>query len=266
MHQFYPKVSFCQYPRVNYFGVDFVHNEKMDIYEIRRLNLIKLIDEKCNGSDAAFARAINKDASYITRCKYPEGKAGKKRISDAIISATIAKFDLPVGWMDISDDEHHKLNRTDRLNIRENINEYSNAVSLPLLNISASMGAGENNYDEIVVDMLRVSKSWINKTLSPISDIRNLSFIHAIGDSMSPTFGDGDILLVDSGIKNVTSDSVYVIEAHERLFIKRVRRRLDGKYEISSDNPAVKTVDTLNGNHQVTIKGRVVWVWNGRKV
>lgn len=151
--------------------------------------------------------------------------------------------------------------------IRPLLQSDTNGITLPLLNVRASMGKGDNvNDHELVIDILRIKKSWVDKTLRNITNINNLSFIHAIGDSMHPTFNDGDILLVDSGAIDVSSDSVYVLEAHERLFIKRVRRRLDGNYEISSDNPAVKTVDTLNGDHQVTIKGRVVWVWNGRKV
>jgi phage repressor protein C with HTH and peptisase S24 domain len=56
------------------------------------------------------------------------------------------------------------------------------------------------------------------------------------------------------------------LEAHGRLFIKRVRQRLDGSYEISSDNPAHKTVDVLDGAHEVRVIGRVLWAWNGRKM
>ena len=138
---------------------------------------------------------------------------------------------------------------------------------IPLLNVSASMGDGAQLQDnEVVIDILKVSKSWVSKTLSNVTRITNLHFIHAIGDSMYPTFNDGDILLVDTGVKNVTSDSVYVLDAHDQLFIKRVRRRIDGTFEISSDNPSVKTVDVLNGNNEVVVKGRVVWVWNGKKV
>jgi len=144
----------------------------------------------------------------------------------------------------------------------------SNTISLPILNIHGSMGKGSEMdiHQELVVEVLRVSKAWVDKALGPITSMDNLAFIHAIGDSMMPTFNDGDILLVDSGVKNVSSDSVYVLEAYNRLFIKRVRRRLDGAFEISSDNPAVKTVDILNGDSDVTIKGRVVWVWNGKRI
>jgi phage repressor protein C with HTH and peptisase S24 domain len=140
-------------------------------------------------------------------------------------------------------------------------------VQVSLMSTKASMGGGnEVMDDEVVVDMLRISKHWLDRTLLNISHVRNLAFIHGIGDSMSPTFSDGDILLVDTGITDVFVDGVYVLEAHNRLFIKRVRQRIDGNHEISSDNPTVKTVDILNGDHEVTIRGRVVWVWNGRRL
>lgn len=143
----------------------------------------------------------------------------------------------------------------------------SDAVSIPLLAATASMGQGADNADaDMVVDVLRVTKQWVTKTFPSVSALANLRFIHAIGDSMHPTFNDGDILLVDTGVLSATVDGVYVLDAHDRLYIKRVRRRLDGVYEISSDNPSVKTVDTLNGGNEVLIKGRVVWVWNGRRV
>ena len=54
--------------------------------------------------------------------------------------------------------------------------------------------------------------------------------------------------------------------ANERLYIKRVRQRMDGSVEISSDNATVKTVDVLNGGQAIDVLGRVVWAWNGRKL
>lgn len=140
-------------------------------------------------------------------------------------------------------------------------------MNIPLLSTFAAMGSGSEMMDEeVIIDVLRLSRSWLDRNLVNVSSIKNLSFIHGIGDSMAPTFQDGDILLTDTGIKGVSIDGVYVLEAHSRLFIKRVRQRIDGKHEISSDNPTVKTVDILNGDHEVIVRGRVVWVWNGRRL
>ena len=56
-----------------------------------------------------------------------------------------------------------------------------------------------------------------------------------------------------------------MLRAHGRLFVKRVRQRLNGQFEISSDNPAHKTVEVLNGEHEVEVVGRVLWYWNGHR-
>lgn len=139
-------------------------------------------------------------------------------------------------------------------------------LQIPVLANSASMGPGADGIAEDVIQgTLTVSPEWVAQNVrSTRSDA--LRFIHSHGDSMAPTFNSGDVLLVDTGVRDVKIDGVYVLQAHDRLFIKRVRQRLDGSHEISSDNPTHKTVDTLNGDHSVAILGRVVWAWNGKRM
>lgn len=140
-------------------------------------------------------------------------------------------------------------------------------IDLPLLNIYGSMGNGhEIESQEVVIDVLRISKSWADKNFWNVSDISNLAFIHAIGDSMMPTFNDGDILLVDTGNKIIDANKIYVLEAHGRLHIKRITQRMDGGFEVTSDNPSIRTVEHLNGDHEIVVKGRIIWVWNGKRV
>lgn len=141
------------------------------------------------------------------------------------------------------------------------------AVLVPLLANAGSMGIGsEMQHDDVLVGHIALSEQWVARRLQPSSQAA-LRFIHAYGDSMSPTFEDGDILLVDTGIKDPkTIDGVYVMAANDRIYIKRVRQRMDKAIEISSDNATVKTVDVLNGDHSIDILGRVVWCWNGRKL
>ena len=140
-------------------------------------------------------------------------------------------------------------------------------VHVPLLANAGSMGPGtEIQHDDVLVGHIALSEQWVARRLQP-TNINALRFIHAYGDSMSPTFEDGDILLVDTGIKDPRIiDGVYVMAANDRVYIKRVRQRMDGVVEISSDNATVKTVDVLNGDHRIDILGRVVWCWNGRKL
>jgi phage repressor protein C with HTH and peptisase S24 domain len=139
-------------------------------------------------------------------------------------------------------------------------------ASIPLLSAVGSMGSGDAlTYDgDQIVDHMPISKSWVARNVK--GPIESLRIITGHGDSMSPTFRDGDMLLVDTSKTAVDIDGVYVLSAHSRLFIKRVRQRIDGQFEISSDNPTVKTVDILNGETQVTVHGRVVWAWKGESL
>jgi phage repressor protein C with HTH and peptisase S24 domain len=136
-------------------------------------------------------------------------------------------------------------------------------VSIPLLAAKGSMGDGELVYEgDQIIDMMPLAKEWVLRNIK--SPPEALRVITGAGDSMEPTFKSGDLLLVDTSKTTVDIDGVYVLSAHNRLFIKRVRQRLSGEFEISSDNPTVKTVDVLTGSSQVTVHGRVVWAWNGK--
>jgi phage repressor protein C with HTH and peptisase S24 domain len=143
-------------------------------------------------------------------------------------------------------------------------NKSVNKIQIPKLAAVPSMGNGEQlTYDgDQIIDVLPVSKTWLERNVK--AKPQNLRVITGAGDSMHPTFSDGDMLLVDVSKAKIDIDGVYVLSAHERLFIKRVRQRMDGSFEVSSDNPTVKTVDILNGDHEIQVHGRVVWAWNGR--
>lgn len=137
-------------------------------------------------------------------------------------------------------------------------------VTVYLLANKASMGVGDDGLDEdVIAGELVLTREFVDR-LKPIRP-ESLRFIHAYGDSMSPTLKSGDVMLVDTSIKDVKVDGIYVLKGHGRLFIKRVRQRLDGQYEISSDNPNHKTSDVLNGDNPVEVLGRVVFYWNGEK-
>lgn len=139
-------------------------------------------------------------------------------------------------------------------------------LSIPVMANAGAMGGGADQlHDDVVVGQITVSPEWALRMLKP-TGLQALRFIHGHGESMSPTFSDGDVLLVDTGITDAKVDGVYVLQANDRIYIKRVRQRMDGSFEISSDNPTVKTVDVLDGQAQVSILGRVLWAWNGRKL
>ena len=75
--------------------------------------------------------------------------------------------------------------------------ENEDLVRIPLLANSGSMGKGNDTLDaDYVVGDLALSAHWINQHIKP-GNLQELKFIHAHGESMSPTFSDGDVLLVN---------------------------------------------------------------------
>lgn len=142
--------------------------------------------------------------------------------------------------------------------------ESADAVAVPLLSATASMGPGSEAVDDVILGSVPVSRRWLALHI-PRSRPESLRMVHAHGDSMFGTLDSGDLAIVDIDHTTADVDGVYVLQANGNLFIKRVTRRMDGRVEITSDNPSVRTVDVLDGSHQVQICGRVVYGWNGRR-
>ena len=138
-------------------------------------------------------------------------------------------------------------------------------IYIPLLSAKGSMGPGSDLVTaDVVMGDIPVSLLWLQMNL-PRRRPQALRLVHAYGDSMRGTLDSGDFALVDTDVHTIDVDGVYVLEAHDRLFIKRVRQRMDGQYEVSSDNPSIKQTDVLDGDHQIRICGMVVYGWNGRR-
>lgn len=204
-------------------------------------------------------------------------------IQDWVKRGTIGKEKLPKLWAYFSDvvpASHWGLDaipETAHLNITTHTLNASvvsgchaaDAILVPVLSNCASMGPGSELLEsDVIVGDLALSPHWINQQIRPQNPLE-LRFIHAYGDSMAPTFTDGDVLLVDTGLSARdpgSREGVYVLRANDRNFIKRVTPTFDGKLQVTSDNPSAKTVQTLNGDHQVDIVGRVVWAWNGKRL
>lgn len=234
-----------------------------DTYRARLALLVK----EC-GTQKALSERIGKAPAQISQWinGSPDSKSGKPRTMDRQTAREIERLmGKQEGWMDQPigptglDEDGGQMARTAHL-------PGFGGLSIPVLADVGSMGPGlDQSHDEVVIGRLTVSPEWVSRTLKPTSP-QALRFIHGYGDSMDPTFADGDVLLVDSGVTDPKIDGVYVLEANDRIYIKRVRQRMDGSFEISSDNPTVKTVDVLDGSKPVSVKGRVIWCWNGKKL
>jgi len=108
---------------------------------------------------------------------------------------------------------------------------------------------------EQVVDFLAFKKEWVRTKLNV--DPRNLLLIAAVGDSMTPTLEDSDLLLVDLSEPRFRHDGIYVLRRENLLEVKRLQRRPDGSLSIISDNPAY--APAIVAGDTIQIIGRVIW-------
>lgn len=155
-----------------------------------------------------------------------------------------------------------------RNDVKESSANYAvGTISIPVMDVSGSMGVGRPMPEcDTVIGSIQLSESWVRRNLS-ISSPENLSVISAYGDSMAPTFLDGDILLVDRGVSDIRLDAVYVMEIDGELFIKRIQRDFGGAITIISDNQHYRPQTLSNGDRKtLRVLGRVLWAWNGRRL
>ncbi len=129
------------------------------------------------------------------------------------------------------------------------------------------MGTGRYAPDHVeVVHRLVVDPIQLQRKVGYTAKA-NLNFITGYGDSMEPTFSDGDVLLIDTGIFEVKIDAVYVLERGDEIFIKRLQRRPDGSLLMISDNKKYEPFTIQREKlAEYRVRGRVILAWNAMRL
>lgn len=125
--------------------------------------------------------------------------------------------------------------------------------------VYASAGGGAFNYDA-EHDNIMIDEHMILK-LGGDREMKNIHSINVMGDSMDPTFKDGDIIFINRKQDDIRKGGVFVVTTPVGLFVKRLLLKSDGLIDMISDNPqySVESVDP----HSVEIIGKVVGSMSG---
>lgn len=143
-------------------------------------------------------------------------------------------------------------------------------IRVPDLDARVAAGPG-GGASAVAIDRMLAFPAWMLHRLAPPG--ARLSFMRAQGDSMSPLFNDGALLLVNESDRRppaAPSDprapgDVFVFQQRDRLRVKRLRRKAGGAgLVVMSENRAYEP-EFLRGAELkgVSVLGRVVW-WDDR--
>ncbi|RQV39138.1 hypothetical protein DF027_21375 [Burkholderia cenocepacia] len=173
----------------------------MDKYEHRRLRLIEIRDDLCNGKAAELARKIGKTDSYVARMLWAEGKVGRKRMGGEIVSQVEDAIGIPRGSLDGTDPILHLLQNVKTVQITntkgnikgpnvEAVPQFGAAQRVPLISWASALETERLN---------AVVEEWINAPFQVAEEsyylrVRGLSMHNPAGE---PSFRDGDLILVE---------------------------------------------------------------------
>ena len=125
----------------------------------------------------------------------------------------------------------------------------------------ARLAAGDGAFNERArrIDDIPFTREFLQRKLGR-NTADGLAILEARGDSMEPTIGDGDLVLVDRR-QDGLEDGIMAFVRDDTAYVKRIRCLLDG-VEIISDNrdvyePLVVSRERLD---ELAIIGRVRWI------
>jgi phage repressor protein C with HTH and peptisase S24 domain len=120
---------------------------------------------------------------------------------------------------------------------------------------------------EPVIDAIRVPLEYIRSNFPFVTNPANLKIITGWGNSMAPTFKHGDPLIVDTGVKTMDVDTVYVFAWKNELYIKGVQR-IGDRIRVISHNRAEADPFEIGAEdrEEVHVIGRVVCAVNMNRI
>jgi phage repressor protein C with HTH and peptisase S24 domain len=230
-----------QYRLVNYPSVTETPAMKTDspIVATRRKRLRQWIDERHNGSQAAFVMAAQINQGELSLLLKDKSFGEKKA------AAIERDAGMPPGYL--SDPEISAVLETETP---------PGYFRFDLFEGGAGMGQGLVNQDyPEVVRQIEVADWEVRRKLGFLPKPGRIQLITGRGPSMRPKLEDGDIVWIDTSCDYFDGDDFYLINIGGETQIKMLQKRGDGLYVVSvnPDFPAYRS-----GEGEVTILGKAL--------
>lgn len=274
----------------------------MDIYEIRKHNLVKLIGNQRKGSCAERWGMAPAHLSQILSDKTA------KNLGDDVARRIEEVEGLPRGWFDsipAGEDAQPQAGAVDsKLSAADLVKQMlaksgkgiseetrqrllaaaeeptlSNVISADFsrrglvgdeiriahYDVSGAMGDGEvaHDFPEMLKD-IRVSPTHLRELGVEFKEPYHLKLITGRGQSMAPTIRNRDPLIVDVSIREFVGDGIYFFSYQGHQYIKRLQKKGRDHFKMVSDNTNHPPEDIRVD--ETYIQARVLLVWNAHLV
>lgn len=136
--------------------------------------------------------------------------------------------------------------------------DLAEVVDVPILDAIVAAGAGGENGEPAIRARMPFPRTILRRMGIVPEKVRGL---RAGGDSMWPTIGDGQLVLIDTGATELRDGKIYVLYAPDGLRLKRIQRHQDGGIVLISDNKELYQPELIRppDTAYVRVVGRAFW-------
>lgn len=131
-------------------------------------------------------------------------------------------------------------------------------VEVPILDVTAGAGWGVDNGEPEIASVMPFPRQELMRLGIKPENVRGL---RSGGDSMWPTIGDGQLVLIDTGVVELQDGRIYAVGAPDGLRLKRIQRQMDGGVLLISDNKERYQPEHVPRHEAMHIRvvGRAFW-------